>query len=285
MAVCPFAHWRPLGSGHPDPMTRHDLVILHTMGGGSLASTDRNFHVNGYGGLESHFGVGADGTIYQWVDTAYVADANLDANPRAISIETADSGTAYPSWKGSDVPAWNAAQLAAIVRLVRWICDVHRIPKATVPDSRSSRRGIAGHRQGVDSSPAGQAGYRKPGGEHWSTVLGKVCPGDRRYAQIRSVIVPAVAKPVPQPITTPISGDDEMRTRMVYDAGAPTPRPVYASNGITRRWVVDGADEAQLVASMTQDGYPSWYKVPHAIPAGTLDRWGVLVGPDYTPPA
>lgn len=219
MARYPGAEWRPLAATQPPKMTRHDLVILHTMGGGSLASTDRNFHLNGYGGLESHFGVGADGTVYQWTDTDSIADANLQANPRAISIETADAGSAFKSWTGADVPAWNPAQVAALAALVNWCCDTHDIPKVAVPDSLPSRRGIAGHRQGINSSPAGQTGYRVAGGELWSDVLGKVCPGDRRFAQIKTTIIPAVIQEDDMPTL-----DDIAHAVWAYDQGGARPQ-------------------------------------------------------------
>lgn len=69
MARYPGASWRPLAnnwSAQPR-MARHDLVVLHTMVG-SLTSTDSYFRNDGYGGPESHFGVGHDGTVYQWQD-------------------------------------------------------------------------------------------------------------------------------------------------------------------------------------------------------------------------
>jgi hypothetical protein len=193
MARCPFAQWRPLARTQPPAMLRHDLVIAHTMGGNSLSGTDKGFALDGYVGTESHFGIGYDGTIYQWTDTDHMADANVDANDRALSIETADAGAGFATWSGSNVPAWTDAQIDALVRLITWCCDTHDIPKVMIPDSGASRRGIGAHRQGINSSPAGQPGYRKPGTETWSLALGKVCPGDRRFEQLKATVVPAVA--------------------------------------------------------------------------------------------
>jgi hypothetical protein len=84
-----------------------NIVCAHTMVG-SLAGTDSQFKRDGFGGVESHFGVGHDGTIYQWQDTDYEADANLNGKD-VISIETADTGTGFPSWSGENVPAWTDA--------------------------------------------------------------------------------------------------------------------------------------------------------------------------------
>jgi hypothetical protein len=176
-------------------MRAHNIVCLHTMVG-SLAGTDSLFKRDGYGGVESHFGIGHDGTIYQWQDTAYQADANLNGNPEVISIETADTGTGFGSWSGSDVPAWTAAQLNAIVRLVAWICDVHNIPRTLIPDTKPGRRGIGYHRMGCvhgpDYRPKGWPydAWLVSGGTKWSTVIGKVCPGDRRIRQLVDVVIP-----------------------------------------------------------------------------------------------
>lgn len=182
MARYPRADWRPLGRQSEPRLTRKNIVVLHTMVG-SLDGTDAYFRRGGYDGVESHFGVGHDGTVYQWQDTTHQADAQSAGNDNCISIETADSGPGFPSWSGSDVPAWTSRQLDAITKLIRWLCDTHDIPKRLVPDSGDGRHGIGYHRQGVDP-------WRKDGKERWSSAYGKVCPGDRRIRQIKNVIIP-----------------------------------------------------------------------------------------------
>lgn len=188
-----LAEWRPLGPGNPpNKMARHDIICLHTMVG-YLASTDRMFRRQGWTGTESHFGVGGrwgsdvsgpenlDGRIYQWVDTTYRADANLDGNHRLISIETADNAPQ----KAADILAWTPNQVRSIIALVAELCRAYDIPAELVSDSKPGRRGIAYHRQGIDP-------WRVAGGETWSTSRGKECPGDRRIAQIRNEIIPGV---------------------------------------------------------------------------------------------
>jgi N-acetylmuramoyl-L-alanine amidase-like protein len=186
-----IAHWRPLGPGNPPSrMDRHDIICLHTMVG-YLKSTEDMFDNQGYTGVESHFGVGGkwgsdasaglDGIIYQWVDTEYRADANLDGNHRLISIETADNAPQ----RAADIQAWTPNQVRAIIRLVAALCRRYDIPAQLVPDSKPGRRGIAYHRQGIDP-------WRVAGGEVWSNSRGKECPGDRRIAQIRNEIIPGV---------------------------------------------------------------------------------------------
>lgn len=190
MARYPGAQWRPLGPQTQAPMARHDIICLHTMVG-SLGGTDAYFKRNGYGGTESHFGIGHDGTNYQWQDTDFRADANLDGNHRIISIETADRGAGFPDWDtndGSQVPAWTDEQVEEIAATVAWCCTVHDIPCELISDSRPERRGIGYHRQGCRGNyPDGLV----PGGERWSSAAGKVCPGNARIAQIPKIVARA----------------------------------------------------------------------------------------------
>jgi hypothetical protein len=65
-----------------------------------------------------------------------------------------------------------------------WLAVRYGIGLERIRDSRRGRRGIGWHRQGVDR-------WRAPGGESWSTKVGKVCPGDRRIAQIPGLITEA----------------------------------------------------------------------------------------------
>lgn len=190
MPRMPGAQWRPLALdwARQPRIKRHDLVVLHTMVG-SLDGTDAYFRGDGYGGVESHFGVGGEGRVLQWQDTDFQAEANGSGNYRIISVETEDRNSRYfPQWDsndGSAVPAWTDAQLEAIASVVAWCCTVHDIPCVLAPSSRSTSRGVGYHRQGIDGNfPDG----RVPGGEVWSSALGKVCPGNRRIAQVPKVI-------------------------------------------------------------------------------------------------
>jgi len=190
-----LAQYRPLESTQRQGrMARFDIICLHTMVG-SLASTDEMFKRNGWSGTESHFGVGGawgrdadhdlDGVIYQWQDTAFRADANLEGNDRLISIETADNAPQ----KASDIRPWTQAQQNAIVRLLTALCREHNIPAVLIPDSGPGRRGIGYHRLGVQHSGGTHPkGFLQPGCERWSTAVGKECPGPARIAQIPGII-------------------------------------------------------------------------------------------------
>ena len=180
----PHAQRRPLGEQTEPALSNPKIIVLHTMVG-SLWGTDGYFMQDGYGGTESHFGVGFDGEVLQWQDLAHQADANLDGNPRCISIETSDWGEGpFGKWDTGNpalVPAWTAEQVEAIAQLVAWLCREFSIPCEPIEDSRPGRTGIGYHRQGIDN-------WRVDGGEKWSGSTGKVCPGDRRIAQIPEVI-------------------------------------------------------------------------------------------------
>lgn len=191
------AAYRPLAAGNPPRrLVSHDIICLHTMVG-YLTSTYDYFAQNGWSGTESHFGVGGkwgrdasrglDGAVWQFVDTDYQADANLDGNDRVISIETADNAPSL----ARDIEPWTPAQFEAIAQLVAKLCRTYDIPPVLIPDTKQGRRGIAYHQQGVEHSlGVGKvAGFLVAGGERWSTATGKECPGPRRIAQIPALLV------------------------------------------------------------------------------------------------
>jgi hypothetical protein len=102
-------------------------------------------------------------------------------------VECADVGAPFPVWNTNDgaaVPAFSAPQIETLAQLIAAMCKAHNIPCVLIPDSKVGRRGIGYHRLGVP-------GYMLPGTEQWSTAQGKVCPGNRRIAQIPQVIARA----------------------------------------------------------------------------------------------
>lgn len=165
-------------------MARYDIVCIHTIVGNAPAHA-------------AHFSVRGDGYVYQSRDTAYRSAANLEGNHRIIAIENDDHGPEFGTWNVNDghaVPAFSNTQIEAIAKVLVFAYQTHGIPLVSCPDSRPTSRGIAYHRQGVDGNFAGENyayGGRVSGGEHWSTFNGKVCPGDRRIAQIPQIIARA----------------------------------------------------------------------------------------------
>jgi hypothetical protein len=205
-------------------MTGHDIICLHTMVG-TLAGTNSMFHDNGYGGTESHLGVGENKTqgVKQWQDGMYQADANLDGNPRVFSVETADWGGVFGKWddsgkSGDQVPAWTEDQLDMIVDIVAWFCrkETHAncpsswkchqegVPALLIPDTKPGRRGIGYHAQGIVPNLVA-------GGIKWSSHAGKICPGKKRIWQLINIVIPKVQAKISRPAvptdTTPEEED------------------------------------------------------------------------------
>lgn len=195
-----------LGPQTQPAMRAHSILCFHTMAG-SFAGTDSMFHANGFKGTESHVGVRADGFGKGWQEPSHTADANLDGNGEVISVETEDYGGAFGKWNTSDpsqIPAWTDAQIARNIDLgvqaclpgtdprsihrdcpKSWTCYQQGIPAVLIPDTRPGRRGIGYHRQGIDP-------WRVADGVHWSTSRGKPCPGERRIAQLKAVVIPGI---------------------------------------------------------------------------------------------
>lgn len=170
--ICPFASWRPLPEATSQPPITPRVVIFHTMVG-SLAGTERHFRDQT--GIESHFGLGGptdgpdlDGALWQWMDLGRQADANLNANDFAISIETSDGGD-------PDRP-WSPKQLATLVRLGNWLADHFGIPRHQCP--AWDRSGFGWHVM-----------FGAPG--PWTPVA-KTCPGPVRIRQLREIVFPAI---------------------------------------------------------------------------------------------
>lgn len=169
----PAAKWKPLGSAGSEPFIGTPRVLIfHTMYG-YLEGTDSMFRKGGYDGTESHFGVGDGGLVYQWQRIDRQADAQYAGNAYATSVETEDR--THPE-KG-----WTDKQLDALVALATWWCLQTRNPAALV--SAPTGRGMGYHRQFAVWNRAGH-----------------LCPGAAREKQLKTLIIPRVAKALNQPV-------------------------------------------------------------------------------------
>ena len=174
------------------------VVIMHSAAGkGSLY----RFFLRS-SNLESHFWVSETGAVEQYIDTNVRADANNKANGFAISIETESTRSA--------TEPWNPAQLAAIVKLVRWCCDTHGIPTVKCP--RWDGSGIGWHIQ-----------FGAPG--PW-TPVSKSCPGPARIRQMPGLIAAVATRPQPPAPPEPNAGREFRR----YNKGATDAR-IYELGG------------------------------------------------------
>jgi hypothetical protein len=163
MARYPSAVWRGDGMpNHGGSMGSIDRGVIHVMQG-TLGGTDSWFH-DPAAEVSAHFGVGKDGTVYQWVDTSVVAWAEAAYNDSSISIEH----------EGVSGDQLTAAQADADVELVRWLEEKIGLP--------SDRAHWFGH---------GELGVL--GGAHPD------CPGAAIMAGLPWVLAQASTSPPPNP--------------------------------------------------------------------------------------
>jgi hypothetical protein len=201
----PRAHFHQLPedlpTAVPAPSVRslfNQLVILHVAVAPTLQSIENTWAGNDD---ESHFGVGEDGTVWQWVDLKHQADANSAANVRAISIET--TNTPIPGGNNNDglIPEWSVNQIDSLRRLVAWSCLRYDIPTTIPAGAGPAATGIALHvfgarqnnlvnwRTWLQLGAADPPWTLHPQGpllepdEVWSGVLAKTCPGPVRTYQ------------------------------------------------------------------------------------------------------
>lgn len=120
--------------------------------------------------LESHFGLGYDGDLAQYIGTHTRADATGAANLRrdgtgAISLESASNLAA------SD--PWTAAQVEQIIRLGAWLHETEGIPLRVCRDADDP--GFGYHRMFSAWNPDRHT-----------------CPGDARVKQFHEVVFPGI---------------------------------------------------------------------------------------------
>lgn len=122
--------------------------------------------------LESHFGLAYDGDLGQFIGTGTRADANMYANVRAVSIETASNN--------EHTDPWTPAQLEQLVLLGVWLNKTHGIP-AKIPASWDSP-GMGYHSMFPQWSDGGTD-----------------CPGSARRQQFHSHILPEIQRRLSAP--------------------------------------------------------------------------------------
>ncbi|MER8233464.1 N-acetylmuramoyl-L-alanine amidase [Streptomyces sp. NPDC094049] len=162
--------------------------------------------------LESHFGLGYEGDLGQFIGTETRADANYAANRRpdgtgAVSIETASNTS------GTD--PWTAEQIEQLIRLGIWMHEHHGVPLRVC-------------RTWADPG----FGYHRLHPE-WAKS-GTNCPGDARVRQFREVVFPGIVARATGK-TTPPEQEDDMDPVDVWayhgkipGTSKPDPRDAYA---------------------------------------------------------
>jgi hypothetical protein len=120
--------------------------------------------------LESHFGLGYDGSLGQFIGTQTRADANAAANLRAdgtgaVSLESASN------LQASD--PWTPAQVEALIKLGVWLHQEHGIPLRICRTADDP--GFGYHRLFDAWNPSAHS-----------------CPGDARVKQFREAVFPGI---------------------------------------------------------------------------------------------
>ena len=180
----PKAVAKPLGAQTEPSIGVPRVLIVHTIVG-NLTGTDAMFRRQGYDGVESTFGIGGpwepgdlDGVIWQWQALDRQADAQGAGNAYATSVETADGGK-------PDRP-WTPKQVDALTDLIVWWCRQTGHPAQMVTGTGGS--GIGYHSQFTAWNPNNHS-----------------CPNPTRIQQLRTIVVPAAARLLHGPLTTPVT--------------------------------------------------------------------------------
>lgn len=180
------AEWRgPVPNKTPSGMYMHKGLVLHIMQG-TLEGTDSWFH-NPKAQVSAHFGVGKDGTIYQWVNAHDKAWAEVSGNGYWISVEN----------EGKTGELLTQAQVEANAKIYAW---AHR---------------SFGCKLQLANEPGGEGlGYHSMGGADWGNHPD--CPGHLIVSQRQAILDRAhdllfmhtktpepAPKAKPKPATTP----------------------------------------------------------------------------------
>jgi hypothetical protein len=103
---------------------------------------------------------------------------------------SADGNATCPAFEseggvGADVNGpWTPNQVEAAAMILAHMHRTEGVPLQDMVNSLPGSRGFGVHRYGIDP-------YRVPGGEVWSKVYAKACPGDARVRQVPAIVARA----------------------------------------------------------------------------------------------
>lgn len=158
------------------PMRSYTGIVLHV---NDANSGDLFGWITGNGSMSCHFQVLKDGTIYQYIDTAYSSWCQADGNNDYLSIET----QGFPAEPLTD------QQVASCAAIVGFVNAEHGIP-LQIADSLGDR-GL---------------GWHGMGGAGWGGHFG--CPGDLRKTQRAQILTLASGQAPHSDPSTPVQEDD-----------------------------------------------------------------------------
>jgi hypothetical protein len=170
MAWCPFVKKLELQpESDQQPAIRPTQFIVHSIAAPWTAQRTYEYWRDSTN-LESHFGLGYDGSAAQFIGTQTRADANAAANLRpdgtgAVSLESASN------LQASD--PWTDEQVETLVRIGVWMHQEHGIPLRICRTWDDP--GFGYHRMFPQWNPSGHS-----------------CPGDARAKQFHAVVFPRI---------------------------------------------------------------------------------------------
>ncbi|WP_405561930.1 peptidoglycan-binding protein [Streptomyces sp. NBC_01180] len=186
MARMPGATWRPVPNCTRGGQNSVRGVVLHVMAG-TLDGSDSWFR-NPSAQASAHFGIGRDGRIFQWVDTADRAWAQSAGNRDWLSIEH----------EGQGGDSLTAKQLAASAAVIAWMHRTHGVPL-----------------QATDSVSGHGIGWHGMGGAAWGGHTS--CPGTPIKNQRDELIEAAGGNPAP-PVSGGSSGSGVARYQVTINS-------------------------------------------------------------------
>jgi hypothetical protein len=184
--IFPGAIWKPMPNQASRPKRRKGRGVGYHI---AVYEGSSIYNINLGTGNDAHLYVRRDGTAEQNVDLDLQAWAGADGNGSMIWVETQGGTTAADVKSGQ----WTGPQFETLARIAAWAHNTEGVPLQVMPDSRSTSRGLATHRLGIQHSLGIGAvpGWLISGGERWSKVIGKECPGDARVGQVPSLVTRA----------------------------------------------------------------------------------------------
>ena len=168
------AQARKINTNYSEGGNNPNKVIVHIMAG-TLSGTDSWFH-NSQAQASAHFGVGRDGTIYQWVainDTAWHA---ANANTSAVGIEN----------EGQSGWTLTKAQIEANAQIFAWVHKQYPNVSLWMNTNPFTGSGLT---------------YHGAGGAAWGGHTS--CPGQPIVNQLPLILAraKAIANPPKPPVT------------------------------------------------------------------------------------
>jgi hypothetical protein len=167
LALYPKAIKRLIPAGPNDPRIEAAGLVFHVAV--SEAASLHDWFDGPSNGVEAHFYVRRDGTVEQYRDTAYEADAQGAGNSWGSHLPLA--GMLSVETQGMGSGEWTPEQIAALKELIVWAATEHGFPVALATSPTSG--GIGYHCQFAAWNPNGHS-----------------CPGPDRVRQFRAVLVP-----------------------------------------------------------------------------------------------